>query len=118
MPHEYETKLNQLREKLLRENYVDAEEFVSDFEAKLTKLVKMKKLATNPLFISIAEATQKRLNDINALLMNDETLTDMQRQRLFGRREELRSLSNMLNTKSEDSAIAGLLSTIDERLAQ
>ncbi len=106
---------------LLREKYKespDSLKWIDDAETTLRSLIEQKQMATNPAFIAIAKDAQKRLNDINALLMNDEKLPEFQRAVLFEAKKVWKFNLDRFGVAAYDDAIELLTRTLDQKLTQ
>ena len=112
-----------LQEKLrtLRAKYFGSSEsliWLDGVESALRKLIEEKEMAQHPVFIDIVKDAQKRLNDINALLMNDDTLNDSRRSALFEARKVWRFNVDRFGMKTHDDAIKLLTVSLDDGIAQ
>jgi hypothetical protein len=69
----------------LRLKYQDGDSrfLINEFERNLLLLIEQKGMIDHPVFKMIVQDAQKRIDEINTLLMNDRALTDMQRSNLF-----------------------------------
>ncbi len=77
-------------------------------ELDLEKLIREKNMASNPVFIAIFDDAAKRLNEINTILMNDETLDTAARNRLFDQKKVWKFNFDRFGMTLHDNAIASL----------
>lgn len=85
MNEDTKQKLAQLRQKYI--NSPESQADIDAMEARLDRLIDEAKLADHPVFKAITDDAQKRLEDLNILLMNDEKLTDLERTGLFAQKK-------------------------------
>jgi hypothetical protein len=109
-------KLSQLRQKYIGSD--DSQAYVNDLEKEITNLFEEKRMAVNPIFQAIFKDAEKKLNDINLFLQNDEKLTDIDRRILFAQKNIWKFVFERFGLKLHDNAIALLKEIIDSKLAQ
>lgn len=105
----------------LREKYVASAESQTDIdqlEADLQKLFEESEVREHPVFKAIVADAETRLNDINALLMNDKNLSDEERKSLFGQKDVWNFIFERFSLVSHDRALEALNQLLDSRLAQ
>ncbi len=116
MSEEQKEKIQKLREKYL--NSDSSQLYIDDLETELRKLIEEKEITKNPIFQAIFKDAEKKLNDINALLMNDSKLTDIERFGLFKQKEVWKFIFDRFGLEPHNNAIALLEQTIDAKLEQ
>lgn len=109
-------KIQALRNKYVKDN--EATTYIDDIEHRLQKVIEESKIAENPIFQAILQDAEKRLNDVNTLLMTDKTLTDVQRNNLFNQKELWTWNIERFGMKAHDQALQLLEQTIDDKLNQ
>lgn len=105
----------------LREKYVDdsvSQKDIDQYETDIQKLFKESDLKNHPVFKSIFEDAEKRMNEINALLMNDKTLTDVQRSSLFSQRDIWQFIFKRFSMKTHDDALDAMKALLDSKIEQ
>lgn len=90
---------------------------IDGIETQLGKLVDEKNLLEQPAFKEVAAFAQKSLGNINALLLNDETLLNDKGRLLSNQRDFWRVFLKAVSVDAKDSAISYLVdSEIDSKL--
>lgn len=114
MEKEFQNKLN-----ILRAKYSDQQslEDIYQFELDYSRLVEEKGFLSNPLFISLSKELEKKLNEMNALLMNDENLDEKQRNKIISERKAFRHLLNTIGIEYRDNALLALEEIVDSKLS-
>lgn len=114
--HDIEPKLQELRKKYA--DSAESQRTIDQYETDLIKLFEEKRLVDNPIIQAIFKDAEKKLNEINALLMNDETLTQEQRIRLFSEKKVWHFMFNRFKMVPHDNAIDAMRQIIDAKLNQ
>lgn len=114
MQEKHQIKLEALRIKYAAD--FESQQYIDKLEAELRKLFEDQKLADNPLFQAIVKDAQQKLDELNALLCNDRTLTEIDRASIFRAKEIWKFVLDRFGLKSYDRAIELLEKTIDEKL--
>lgn len=115
MNSQIENKLKTLREKL--RSFIDGNQFVNEIESELIKNTENKRLADNPLFKAIFTDAEKRITEINSLLLNVK-VTEEERKYLFAQKDVWQFVFDRFDMKVYDEAIESLKSLIDSKLSQ
>lgn len=89
---------------------------ISQMEQELTRLLEAKKMVQDPTFQAIMKDAQRRVTEINVLLMNDEKLTSEQRAALFHERTVWQFVFDRFGMTMENEAVAQLENIIDTKL--
>lgn len=108
-------KIASLREKYLDD---DSSQYLNDVEKTLEDLLEQRDFLKHPVFKKIETMCSKKVNEMSALLMNDETLTDKEREKLFARREAVRFVSKKFSVAVVDEALDTLNEVLDARIKQ
>lgn len=116
MTEELKVKLAKLREKYST-GYSDGTQFVDEIESELRRLIEDKRMANNPIFVAIFNDAQRKLNEINALLLSEAT-TEKERDKFFAEKRVWKFIFDRFGMKPHDDAIKLLEETIDSRLGQ
>ena len=111
IPPEILSKLAQVRDR-----YGDGSEFVFDVSRDYAKLLDEKAFLNHPIFKDLVEDIKKQIAGLNALLLNDEDLTDRQRDKIFAERRALKIIFNALGVEVKDDSIRALEELIDSKL--
>jgi len=112
---EFNEKITALREKY---SDVASQAYIADLETEYARILKETDLLTHPLFKKIAEEAQRRIDEINTLLMNDEEMTESQRIRLYADRKAFRFIFSRFGLAARDSALQALDAHIEQTLQQ
>lgn len=116
MNEEMKQKMSSLRAKYV--NSPDSQQYIDNLANEIEKLATEKDYAKNPLFEAIIKDAEKRLNEINALLMNDEELSDVQRKCLFAQKKVWIFIFERFSLVPHDNALKVLHTLVDQKLAQ
>ncbi len=109
-------KLNDLRQKYLSDT--DSQNYIDGHERKIRELINNKSFADNPIFRAIVKDAENKLNDINALLMNDQKMNDSERALLFHEKNVWKFVFDRFGTELYDNALKTLEARIDLELEQ
>ena len=114
------TETQKMKLQALRQKYQDDESrlYINSLEKELTKLIEESGMKEHPVFKAIAEDAAKKLNEINTLLMNDNSLDEKKRAALFHEKKVWSFNLQRFGMSTADQAIALLEKTIDEKLSQ
>lgn len=96
--------------------YADGPQWVDNAEKELRKLIEEKQIAQNPIFQAIVLDAEKKLNDINSVLMNDQSISDVDRKTLFMQKLVWKFIFDRFGMKPHDDAIVALDIAIDSQL--
>lgn len=116
MTPEIQQKINTLRDKYI--NSSESQQDIDAHEKTLRDLFEEKAMAENPVFKKIAEDAQKRLEEINTLLLNDVHLNEIERSGLFKAREVWRFIFSRFGVEARDEAIRLSTLSLDRLIAQ
>lgn len=94
---------------------VDGFQFAIDVERDYRKLIEEKDFLKHPVFKGIVSDIENQINSLNAILLNDETLTDSQRDKIFAQRRALKIIMKSLSVEVKDEAIKALDELIDSK---
>lgn len=102
----------------LRGIYLDDESvaLLNQTESDITMLFEESSLRDNPVFIAIFKDAEKKLNDINALLMNDETLGESDIQKLHAQKKVWKFVFDRFSMKYNDQALALIDDMLNSKL--
>lgn len=95
---------------------VDGSDFCLDVTRDYDKLIEEKNFLSHPVFKGIIEDVTRQLKALNALLLNDETLTDKQRDKIFAERRALKTIIKSFGVDAKDQAIEALIELVDSKL--
>lgn len=116
MQQEIENKLRLLREKYTGSQ--DSQDVLDGVEKEFRQIIEEKRMVENPVFIMIMKDAECRLNEINTLLMNDETLSDLDRKILFKDKRRWTFIFERFGMKPHDDALKLLTVTLDQKMSQ
>ncbi len=105
----------------LKDKYVNSEESLKDieqYESDITTLFEESKLKDHPVFIKIVEDAEKKLNELNAILLNADTLSDVERSALIKVRNVWRFIFTRFKLVPHDEAIKAMSQLLDSKLEQ
>ena len=119
--HTKMTSQSDIKDKIkkLREYWFDDEnslKFVVGVEKRLRALVLKEKLKDSKVITDIVEETRKRISAVNALLTNDEEMSEMNRKLLFRERKVYNFFLDRLDGKKVDQQFESVGRLLDEEL--
>ena len=111
LPHEISQKLSELRLKYTGE---DSKELIDRQEKELEALLKDKTdIESSPIFKRFSEILEIRIKEIDALLMNDESLLNEKGKTLLSQKRAFNEIADMFSIKIKDKAIETIVQLID-----
>lgn len=113
MKEELPQKLNRLREMY---KAGDSLALIDQLQADLSRLAEEKEVLSHPQFKKFAEQAEKKINDLSASLMNDESNWTAEGKRLAEQRDLWRTVLSAFGIKYRDDAILTLEKVIDDKL--
>lgn len=101
---------------IIKSTYTDGAEFVADVIRDYQKLLEEKAFLEHPIFKDIVDNLVKLIDGSNAILLNDESLTDRQRDKIFAERRALKYLVEAFGVEVRDKSITALDDAIDTKV--
>lgn len=94
----------------------DSQDWITQLDKDYNKILDEKNLKNTPVFKDISASIQRKLDAINALILNDRTISDKRREILFEARDMWILMSKGFGIEANDEALKALDKVIDEKL--
>ena len=95
---------------------IDGDEFIANVSKEYEKLLEEKTFLSHPIFKDIVSNIERWLKSINARLLNDENLTEKERDKMFATKDVYRHMLALFRVEGKDEALEGLQELIDSKL--
>jgi hypothetical protein len=86
-------------------------------EADLSRLADEKEVLSHPTFQQFAETAERKVNDLNTVLLNDETVLNEKGLRIVQERGLWRAMLQAFGVKFRDEAIETLEAVMNKKLS-
>lgn len=113
MNEETKLKIQKLAEKYPDD---DSLQWIAQLQNDYNKILEERGIKNTPVFKDISASIQKKIDGINALLLNDRTMKDDRRDILFEARDMWIHMSKSFGIEVNDEALKALDKVIDEKL--
>lgn len=94
----------------------DGGEFVTNVTKDYEKLLEEKIFLSHPIFKDIVSNIKSHVNVLNVKLLNDEYLTEKERDKIFAQKDVYRVILALFNVENKDEALEELQKLIDSKL--
>jgi hypothetical protein len=108
-------KLDKLKQQFFGEDSASLED-IQRWEATVKRAVRQHEAQKNPAIQMVIKQSRAQLQEADALLSNDPTLTEAQRNTIFERKKAWKWFLNLFEVP--EAAIKGIKKAVDEELEQ